>query len=260
MERGLQLPRLRRANDSGGIMLQKYFLLSLVATATLAQISFAAEPAQIPPPPAAATPPAPATPPTAVPPAPPSGAFFYFCQKSNAYFPTVKTCDEGWVAVPTGPSIQLIQFPEPAPPATEETTRSQPNAVSIEILGRALSYSLDYDRAISPSLTLGIGISSWQSNNWWQDYHSTVTVVPVYANYYFSEKPRRGFISAGVDWISVTEAGYNDNTFSNNGFAAVIGGGYEVHDTSGFLLRLGGYAIAGRSFIISPSAVLGYAF
>ncbi len=190
---------------------------------------------------------------------PPTSVFFYYCQKSNSYYPSVSQCDEGWIAVPAGPAVP-VPYVEPAPKATQETVKSQPNAVSFEIFGRAYSYSLDYDRAISDHISLGAGISSWESRDWWHDYDATITVVPIYANYYFSQNPGRGFVSVGVDWISVTQAGFNDTTFANNGFAAVAGGGYEIRDVSGFLLRLGGFLIVGRSVSVVPLASIGFGF
>jgi hypothetical protein len=188
--------------------------------------------------------------------------FFYYCDKTKAYFPHVNHCPEGWIAVPVSSEAAPLDWSDltPAELATEETVKSQPNSLNVELVGRALVYSLNFDRAISPHCTIGVGISSWRETNWWQDYHATVTVVPAYVDYFFSQQPRRAFVSAGADWIHVSRAGYSDNTFTNTGFAAVIGGGYELRDVSGFLLRLGGYVIVGRSVVISPSVAIGFAF
>lgn len=188
-----------------------------------------------------------------------SPPYFYYCEKAKAYYPTITKCEEGWVAVPAAAASPTVRWPEPRPPATEETVKSQPNVVSVELFGKTFLYSLDYDRSICPHLALGVGIASWQANTW-LDYHATVTVVPIYANYYFSQQPLRGFLTAGVDWISVTQAWDNDNIFANNGFAGVIGGGYEIRDNSGFLLRFGGLIIAGRSIIFNPEVNVGFAF
>jgi len=204
--------------------------------------------------------PAPPTGPTAAAPTPPPGAFFYYCQATNSYYPNVPTCDAGWIAVPVGQAIPIMPIFRPLPRATEQTVQSQPNSVDLEFFGRALFYSLDYDRAVSAHVTLGIGISSWEAHSWSHDYDGTVTVVPAYANYYFSLNPNRGFVTVGVDWIHVNHAGYNNDTFMNNGFAGVAGGGYEMREHSGLLLRLGGILIAGRTAMVSPLASVGFGF
>jgi hypothetical protein len=197
------------------------------------------------------------------PPAPPPAGFFYYCDAARAYFPTVETCPAGWIAIPAPPPPPMpprAHLWEINAPESEEVVKSHPNAISLEMFGRALFYSLNYDRAVSEHISVGIGASYWETEDWWHDYIADVTVVPVYGNYYFSRRPHRGFLSAGVDWVTVTQSGYNHSTFANNGFAAVIGGGYEYLDSSGFLIRVSGFAIAGRSLDVSPSISLGYAF
>jgi hypothetical protein len=196
------------------------------------------------------------------PPSAPPAGFYYFCNSSRLYYPTASECAEGWIAIPvvSPPPVWHPRNPEPSAEEIAEINR-QRNVISAEIFGRAIAYSVDYDRAVSPHLTLGLGISTYRQSNWWKDYHATVTVVPIYANYYFSEKIQRAFVTAGVDWIHVSSAGYDSNdTFAKNGVAAVVGGGYEYREKSGFLMRLGGYAIVGRDVDISPSVIFGYSF
>lgn len=215
-----------------------------------------------------ASPAPPPSAPQAAPPVPqaapvvqPAG-FYYYCDRAKAYYPTVSTCAEGWIAIPIGspPPVIERQWPDSVGLETEETVRTRPTAVSLELFGRALLYSLNIDHAISSHFAIGAGISYWKESDWWRDYNASITVVPVYANYYFTEKPRRGFLTAGANWISVTSSGRNDNTFENSGVAGVLGGGYEYHDATGFLLRLGGYLIIGRSVDANPAVSLGYAF
>jgi hypothetical protein len=222
-----------------------------------------------------AAPVAPAPPPAEPPPSPITEAepapttFFYYCERTKTYFPNVQTCPTGWIAVPAGAAIPAQEQPQMRPwPApvhrysvnAPEIVHSQPNVVSFEFFGRALLYSVNYDFAVSDHLSLGIGISSWESRDWWTSVDSSVTVVPIYGNYYFSQHLGRGYISLGADWISVSSIGNNSNTFANNGMAAVIGGGYEARDASGYLLRFGGYVIAGKTTTINPSVSVGYAF
>lgn len=239
----------------------KTLVLSLLFLATL--VAGLSVSAQMPPPPPAS----PQGPPPQVMQAPgtPAG-FYYYCRRAGLYYPAVPVCPEGWIAIP-------VQQPPPPPPPvmrgwreppfeyeSEDIVKSRPNAVTLEMLGRALLYSVDYDIALNPRLSLGVGVSYWQLEDWWRDYNASVTVVPVYMDYYFSARPQRGYVSAGIDWITVTQSGYDNSVFTNNGVAAVLGGGYEMMDRSGFLMRIGGYLIVGRSVTASPSLSLGYAF
>jgi len=215
---------------------------------------------QVQPAPATALPPTVATVPV-VTQSQPAG-FYYYCEREKTYYPTITHCAEGWIAIPVGapPPVAEHHWQTPTQPATEDDVRSRPNVVSIELFGRALVYSLNYDRAVSEQLTLGLGVTSWHVSNRWQDYSSTVTVVPFYGNYYFTQNAGRGFISAGFDLISSSDSGDHNGTFTNSGVAGVFGGGYEYRDKAGFLIRLGGFLIIGRSVDISPSLSLGYAF
>lgn len=189
-------------------------------------------------------------------------AYTFYCEKTNAYYPTVTICAEGWIAIPMGQPVAARPWVGAVPfyPNSVEAVEERPNVLSIELLGRALVYSLDYDRAISSHVTLGLGISSWQASAWWNNYTATVTVVPVYLNFYFSESPSRGYLTGGADWISVTQSGNNSNVFNNNGVAAVFGGGYESRSNEGFIFRASIYVIAGQSISVQPALSLGYAF
>ena len=214
---------------------------------------------QTPPPPASAL----QAPPTAaLDRADRPSSFLYYCAKANAYYPNVPNCPEGWVAIPVRSPEHSRRgwFFSHSADTPDEAVTARPNAVSLEVGGRALSYSFNFDRSLTDHISLGIGIGTWSMRNWWTGYSATVTAVPLFADYYFNNKPGRGYISAGVEWISVSQDGPNNNTFDNNGVAGVFGGGYEIRSNSGLLLRLGGYLIVGRSTLVNPGVTLGYTF
>jgi hypothetical protein len=211
--------------------------------------------------------PAPNVPPSSLPPAAVSGdsqpaGFYYYCASLKAYYPTVMNCPEPWIGIPLGSPSAAPDSKESEAASLEakEAINSRKNSASLEIFGRALLYSLNFDRAISDHVTLGLGISSWDASAHWANYSAAITVLPFYANYYFSDSQSRGFISLGADLIKASQSGPNNETFENSGAAAVLGGGYEYRDLSGFLIRLGAYLIVGRSIDLNPSVSIGIAF
>jgi hypothetical protein len=185
---------------------------------------------------------------------PPVG-FYYYCAKLSAYYPAVQICPETWIAVPVAANMQ----PREQEPQDDKTF-SQHNAVSFEIGGRALLYSIDFDHHISDFFDVGVGFSIWNLNNYWSGYNATVTVVPIYTDFYFSRHLNRPYITAGVDLINVTHNGYSHDIFTNSGAAAVVGLGYEIRSYSGLVLRLSADFITGRSLVFSPGVALGYGF
>jgi hypothetical protein len=267
-----------------------YFLFGLtVATNALAQTSpmpgaetsavaspaspETSPPAASAPPPAASTgaPPPPITlePPALPPPndgpggaRPPGAYYYYYCQKLGAYYPSVKSCPDAWIAVPMENQTQdyWYHWQPLGYHHSIEMDNSRPNSINLELFGRAELFSFNFDRALTDHLTLGIGISSWRESDWWQNYSATIVVVPVYANYYFTKKSRRGYLTGGADFISASSPGPNSNLYDHNGTAATIGGGYEQRETNGFLFRIGGVAVFGRTSALNPSVVIGYSF
>jgi hypothetical protein len=189
--------------------------------------------------------------------------FYYYCESLKAYYPTVGNCPESWVAIPVGappPSYRRRHYETTQVETPEEPSKTRPNAFTVDLFGRALLYSVNFDRQITDYFSLGVGISSWDASQRWTGFQSWVTVVPLYANFYFSPNASRGFLSAGADLIKVSEPGFSGNTFENSGVAGTVGAGYEFREQSGFLVRLAGYLIIGRSTELSPSVGLGIAF
>src|SRR4051812_43194574 len=62
----------------------------------------------------------------------------------------------------------------------------RPNALSLEIMGRGLLYSVDYDRSISYQVALGIGISIFSLNSSLNEASGSIRMIPIYSNFYFS--------------------------------------------------------------------------
>ncbi len=193
-----------------------------------------------------------------------SMGFYYYCGSTKAYYPTVASCPEPWIAIPLAapPAVMGQNQLEPKEDDSTEPVSAHPNAASLEVFGRASIYSLDFDRAISDHITLGAGIAYWDAYQWWphNNYEASITVIPVYMNYYFTQDHARGFISAGADFINASQSGLGNGTFTQSGVAAVLGGGFECRNRSNFLFRLGGFLIVGRTTTLNPSIGLGIVF
>jgi hypothetical protein len=119
----------------------------------------------------------------------------------------------------------------------------RPNALSIELLGRGLLYSFNYDRSLSEHFALGVGIAAYSASS--NGSSASAVIIPVYGNYYFSPGPHRGFVTAGVDIVSVS-ANLSGNTIGAGGAAPIIGGGYEYRGEGGFLFRFPAYILIGN--------------
>jgi len=137
-----------------------------------------------------------------------------------------------------------------------------PNAISIELLGRGGLYSIDFDHMISNTVALGIGFSSWSFT--FIDTES-VLIIPIYANFYSSPDTSRFFLTAGIDFIhaSVTDSsGFGDGlSFTGSGVGAMLGGGYEFRGTGGFLFRAAPYlALGSGGAAVTGGLSFGYAF
>lgn len=132
----------------------------------------------------------------------------------------------------------------------ENVGEARPNAFSVELLGRGLLYGLAYDRQLTDWLALGVGYTSADSGSGADSSRVSWTMIPVYGNFYFTPNNHRGFLTAGLNFISV-EAQFTERTVSRETFGvettstnargsaafAVVGGGYEFRGDGGFLFR-----------------------
>ncbi len=76
-------------------------------------------------------------------------------------------------------SVVVFSSLVPTIVSAEAITARRPNAVSFEGLGRAILYSLNYDRSITENIGLGAGLSYFNLSG------ANVYVFPLYGNYYF---------------------------------------------------------------------------
>jgi len=132
-----------------------------------------------------------------------------------------------------------------AEPAGEEEL-SVPEAVSIELLGRGLLYSVNYDHLLSRNIAVGFGISYWSLQSSSKGTFNAF-FIPIYGNYYLSTEPSRLFLTGGLSLYSAsiensgTDKGVHVTQGSNA--AGTIGLGYEFRGNGGFLFRAAPYVL-----------------
>ncbi|MGE0615572.1 MAG: hypothetical protein AB7P04_08015 [Bacteriovoracia bacterium] len=129
--------------------------------------------------------------------------------------------------------------------ADEVVDISKPNVVSVELLGRAVIYSLNYDRLVSDSIALGAGISAYSVSYFGAG--NSYFLLPTYLNYYLSPKIGRGFFTGGFTFALSGATASSTGPFVGAGVALTAGGGYEYR-YQGAILRAAGYFLVGKTF------------
>src|SRR5262245_12711951 len=84
---------------------------------------------------------------------------------------------------------------------TTSETRSNANVLSIELLGRAALYSLNYDHMVSDSVALGAGLAYWPGSS------NDLFILPLYVNAYPIRGENRFYLTGGLD-IGITTGSY----------------------------------------------------
>lgn len=137
------------------------------------------------------------------------------------------------------------------------------NAVSLEVGGRAGSYSVNYDRVLEDHLSAGLGVSTFSiSDNGGANSSSTQQIaLPIYINAYSGWAQHRGYLTAGTNLSSTSyrPSGYGFSPSSGAGVYAILGAGYEYRGTKALLFRVAAYSLANR-FSVWLGGSLGYSF
>ncbi|MBY0470351.1 hypothetical protein K2X30_04220 [bacterium] len=135
----------------------------------------------------------------------------------------------------------------------ENTRVTNPNAMSLEVMGHAGIWSINYDRAVDESLVAGIGFGTtvWNSS-----------AFPAYVNYYFLKEQSSLYLTAGVTIFgsSTLNTIFGDLRTSSS-VVGNVGLGYEVRSDAGFLVRLTAYGFfGGNTFQPWGGLSLGWSF
>jgi hypothetical protein len=112
-----------------------------------------------------------------------------------------------------------------ATPADAQATASRPNIVGLEILGRGLLYSANYERHFN-RLGLGVGFASWNFSG------NTVLIVPMYASFRPIGDANSLYIAGGAT------VGSESRTFLDKPLTfGTIAVGFEHRSISGLVIR-----------------------
>jgi hypothetical protein len=151
--------------------------------------------------------------------------------------------------------------------ASNNIRATNPNAIHAEVGGRALLYSLSFDRVLSDDLLVGIGVGSVTMNDRFGGTSGlSATLVPVYLNYYFMREAGSLFATAGASLVTNSSlvSGLTSSAgglqLSSSPLLPTLGLGYEYRSDPGFLVRLAGYLILGQNSVPWIGVSIGYSF
>jgi hypothetical protein len=159
----------------------------------------------------------------------------------------------GAQAADHAPAENTVQSSADQDRSSKELRRS---AMSLELLGRGLLYSFNYDYLINDSLALGAGASTYSIGS--GTTSASAWIIPVYANYYLTQGNNRWFTTAGANLIFASASVGDDSRVSGSGVAGVLGGGYEYRGDGGFLFRAAPYVFIGKASGVWLGLSFGY--
>jgi hypothetical protein len=141
----------------------------------------------------------------------------------------------------------------------------RPWSASVEVLGRSVAFGLKVDRAFEDRWAAGFGLArSSTAGSSGQELPATA-LIPLYVNRYFAPEPRGWYVTGGLTLIA--------NPGDVEGQSVVVGslrfpsypvifsagGGYELRQAEGFLLRAELLVQRGATFAPALGFSLGYA-
>lgn len=152
--------------------------------------------------------------------------------------------------------------------SSPNTRMSFPGTVNLEVLGRGLMGSVNYDYAVSEDLVVGAGYAMAPTN-----FQRTSTsadklalLVPIYMNYYLAREGRSFYGTVGVNLVANPNEVRNLESmqggleFAAHSIVPNFGVGYESRSDNGFLFRVAGYGLFADNFAPWFGFNFGFAF
>lgn len=148
-----------------------------------------------------------------------------------------------------------------------ESRPNRPDVLGIEFFGRVIGSSLFYDRAAGPDWAVGAGIGKLgvRAIGGADLGESAALMVPLYANYYLAREHASIFLTIGATIMAGgaqidRQSASGNLIFPDNALLPNFGVGYESRSNNGFLLRVTGYLIHGKTIVPWVGGSLGLAF
>ena len=162
------------------------------------------------------------------------------------------------IAIITCALVSGAHAQQAAAPAGSSRGRLR-NSVGIELLGRAALYSFEYQRMMTPSfgLDVGLGVLGGSSDT---GEDATVFFVPAGAKFYLIPRDGSLFVTGGAVLVSgfLSSGPFSENASDFYGFGGL---GFEYRAAGGFLFRGSAYALFGDGgYFIWPGITVGFAF
>lgn len=147
-------------------------------------------------------------------------------------------------------------MPYVAAPKASNTRLTYPTSVSVELLGRGMLGSLNFDQVINEDLAAGVGISTVSTNYPSSNVsaNQSAVMIPVYMNYYFSRTAGSLFGTAGLSLVTNSrdvqglDSSVGNLRFPHSSVLPTFGVGYENRGDNQFLFRVTAYGMVGDKF------------
>jgi hypothetical protein len=148
------------------------------------------------------------------------------------------------------------------------TRVTYPSVVSVEVLGRGVMYSINFDQAVSDELAAGFGYGSVSTDLRGTSIESgqSAKMIPAYMNYYFSRTAGSIYGTLGVNVVmnakkvKGTDSATGGLEFGRESIVPTFGVGYENRGDTGFLFRFAAYGLVADNVAPWLGFSFGYAF
>jgi hypothetical protein len=136
--------------------------------------------------------------------------------------------------------------------------QDQPNLLGVELLGRGLIYSVNYERSLTPRTGIGMGTAYWNIDK------AHIAIVPLYASWNPVGDRHSLYLAAGTTLIYGREKSFlfdtpgSESAFLAAGTSSV---GYQYRSSGGYVIRPALNILLSRhGNIVWPGITLGRRF
>lgn len=139
------------------------------------------------------------------------------------------------------------------------------NLIGVELLGRGVLYSFNYERLLTNRIGAGGGIAFWSLSGsciFSPSHKSTTVIVPAYVSWTPVGRTHSPYLSAGLTLSSSrTREFLLGNTRYGSGAFGVLTAGYQYRSGGGMVIRpTVNYIVIDGDYLLWPGLTLGYMF